>query len=305
MEHLKRLLVCVKDPAKDLRMLDYADRISRGEVSGRQFHVLHVQEEQPGADLAGDTPPLTMGELQSQVLAYGDRNGNVPAGEVVCAVVTGPTPVEILRYAMENDIDCLLVGCAPNGRRGAAGGAGLARRLARKATCSVLVVPENARLRVSHVLVPIRDTDCSARATQVACTVASGVRAGVSCLNVFSMGSGHSKTGRSLDEVIERLKTVAEQEARRMLVRVETDGASPEVRVALDPHSSPVEIILEECEKTGADLIVIGSRGRTGAAGVLLGKVTEQLIAECRLPVLAVKRKGEQIGILQALLSLA
>jgi nucleotide-binding universal stress UspA family protein len=51
-------------------------------------------------------------------------------------------------------------------------------------------------------------------------------------------------------------------------------------------------------------LIAIGSRGRTGTAGVLLGKVTEELIAQSRLPVLAVKRKGEQIGILQALLSL-
>lgn len=50
---------------------------------------------------------------------------------------------------------------------------------------------------------------------------------------------------------------------------------------------------------------MIGSRGRTGAAGVLLGRVTEQLIRKSTVPVLAAKKKGECIGVLRALLELA
>lgn len=299
MEHMKKLLICVKDPDRDLRILTYADLISRGETTGRQFHVLHVQEDTEGGSAAA---PLTLDELQRRVT---DRfSTEDPAGEITCSVVTGSALIEILRYAMENDIDCLLVGCGVHGGGSGTDRAVLARRLARKATCSVLTLPENAPERISHVLVPVRDTDCSARATQVACAVASGARAGVSCLNVFQVGSGYSKVGLSLEDQIERLRVVAEHEARRMLVRVETDGVTPEVRCVADPYSQPVGIILEECEKASTDLIVIGSRGRTGAAGVLLGKVTEELIAECRIPVLAVKRKGEQMGVLQALLSL-
>jgi nucleotide-binding universal stress UspA family protein len=48
-------------------------------------------------------------------------------------------------------------------------------------------------------------------------------------------------------------------------------------------------------------LIVIGARGRTGAAGILLGTVTEQLIRVSPVPVLAIKNKGECIGVLRAL----
>lgn len=303
MEHMKKLLVCVKDPSKDLRLLAYADLISRGETSGRQFHLLHVQDQSPEADVGtGDTSHLTLNELEASVSAYASTCA--PAGDMHCSVTTGGTLLEILRYAMENDIDCLLVGCGMHDGRSGTDRAVLARRLARKATCSVLTVPESAPGRISRLLVPIRDTECSARATQVACTVASGLKAAVSCLNVFQVGSGYSKAGLSLEDQIDRLKVVAEHEAHRMLVRVKLDGVSPEVRVVPDPYAHPVGIIFEECEKASADMIVIGSRGRTGAAGVLLGKVTEELIAECSLPVLAVKRKGEQIGILQALLSL-
>ena len=51
--------------------------------------------------------------------------------------------------------------------------------------------------------------------------------------------------------------------------------------------------------------VVIGARGRTGAAGVLLGTVTEHLILKSPSPVLAVKKKGECIGVLRALLVIA
>ncbi len=73
---------------------------------------------------------------------------------------------------------------------------------------------------------------------------------------------------------------------------------------APDLHDKPVPIILEAIDRLAADAVVIGARGRTGAAGVLLGKVTEQLIRESPVPVLAVKKKGECLGILRALLTL-
>jgi nucleotide-binding universal stress UspA family protein len=68
-----------------------------------------------------------------------------------------------------------------------------------------------------------------------------------------------------------------------------------------DHRLDPVKVILERCKKTSCDLIVIGARGRTGAAGILLGTVTEQLIRVSPVPVLAIKKKGECIGVLRAL----
>ncbi|UCE62029.1 MAG: universal stress protein, partial [Phycisphaerales bacterium] len=70
-------------------------------------------------------------------------------------------------------------------------------------------------------------------------------------------------------------------------------------------RGKPVPVILEELGSGQGRAVVIGARGRTGAAGVLLGTVTEQLIRRSPSPVLAVKKKGECLGVLRALLAIA
>ena len=60
--------------------------------------------------------------------------------------------------------------------------------------------------------------------------------------------------------------------------------------------------ILRTAQERGADLIVMPTRGRSRAASVLLGSVTEDTILETPLPILIVKHYGAQIGFLRALL---
>jgi nucleotide-binding universal stress UspA family protein len=49
------------------------------------------------------------------------------------------------------------------------------------------------------------------------------------------------------------------------------------------------EIILEEAEKIGADLIVMGSHGRTGVKRLLLGSVAEHVLRHANCPVVTVR----------------
>jgi nucleotide-binding universal stress UspA family protein len=48
-------------------------------------------------------------------------------------------------------------------------------------------------------------------------------------------------------------------------------------------------------------LVAVGARGRTAAAALLLGSVTEQLIRSTEIPLIAVKKKGTGMGLLDAL----
>jgi nucleotide-binding universal stress UspA family protein len=61
-------------------------------------------------------------------------------------------------------------------------------------------------------------------------------------------------------------------------------------------------VINRAAAKHGADLIVMATRGRSGSSSILLGSVTEQMIMETRVPLLAVKHFGARLGVLQALL---
>jgi hypothetical protein len=55
-------------------------------------------------------------------------------------------------------------------------------------------------------------------------------------------------------------------------------------------------------EREDADLIVMGTRGRSRSAAILLGSVTEETIRQTRIPLLAAKHFGARLGVLQALL---
>ena len=62
--------------------------------------------------------------------------------------------------------------------------------------------------------------------------------------------------------------------------------------VASESHfvdENPVAAILSLADKLKSDLIVIGSRGRSGLANVLLGSVAERILRLATCPVLTVK----------------
>ena len=51
----------------------------------------------------------------------------------------------------------------------------------------------------------------------------------------------------------------------------------------------PAEKIIEEAEKWGADLIVMGSRGLGGFSRLLLGSVSDAVIRYSKVPVVIVR----------------
>ena len=51
----------------------------------------------------------------------------------------------------------------------------------------------------------------------------------------------------------------------------------------------PWEAIIEHAEKTGCDLIVMGSHGRSGFASLFLGSETQDVLKHTKIPVLVVR----------------
>ncbi|MFC6826204.1 universal stress protein [Halopelagius fulvigenes] len=87
---------------------------------------------------------------------------------------------------------------------------------------------------------------------------------------------------RSLRGRAEQLVDDAAERAAEAGVRTET-----EVTIGI-PH---VEI-LDAAAEAGADLVVMGTHGRTGLKRALIGSVTERVVRRCDAPVLTV-RAGE------------
>jgi nucleotide-binding universal stress UspA family protein len=300
MKNYQRILVGVDDPERDGRMLDTVGVICQAE-SSEEVHVVHVSDRsKPPRKLDG--VKLT----QQTLLSLAETTLQGHGGEkVIAKMITGAPLVEILRYARDQDIDLIVIGretFRPNASRD---DAVLACRITRQATCSVLVLPQGAVPTARRILVPVRDSECSANAVEAACHIAETTGGSVCCLNVFRIQPGYRYVGTSLKEQTASLRRDAQAECERLLARVESTYDNVTTKCVRDLNGKPVPIILSEIEAQSADLVVIGARGRTGAAGVLLGAVTEQLIRRNPKPMLAVKKKGECLNVLRALLALA
>ena len=64
-------------------------------------------------------------------------------------------------------------------------------------------------------------------------------------------------------------------------------GYSPDIRVV---ESAPAEAILEAAKANDLDLVVMGMHGRRGMERIWMGSVTERIIRQSNIPVLAVRR---------------
>ncbi|UCD28784.1 MAG: universal stress protein [Planctomycetota bacterium] len=306
MKRYQRILVCIEEPERDRGMLHYVGTICRA-AETKEVHLLHVETEKPQLmeelkEVGAAKSPVTSDTLKDLAANQLTGHGNE---KVICKVVSGAPLIEILRYMHDQDIDLIVIGRRAGGGKDTEHEAALARRITRKATCSVLVLPEDAKAKMDKILAPVRDSECSANALEMACRIAEISKGTAICLTVFEVHSGYLSIGTSLEEHTAIMEKWAQRECEQLLERVDKGSANIEIKCLPDLYRKPVPIILDVEEGESADLVVIGARGRTGAAGVLLGKVPEKLIQQSSLPLLAVKKKGECLGLVQALLSLA
>ena len=66
----------------------------------------------------------------------------------------------------------------------------------------------------------------------------------------------------------------------------------------------PADTIRRVADERGTDLVVMGTRGRSPSAGILLGSVAQETLIASRVPVLVVRSPGRHVGVFRALMQL-
>jgi nucleotide-binding universal stress UspA family protein len=77
-------------------------------------------------------------------------------------------------------------------------------------------------------------------------------------------------------------------EIRKQAEELSAQGIETSVEMRNLMLGGPAHAIAEIGEEANADLIVVGTRGHSSVAGVLLGSVTQRLLHTARCPVLAI-----------------
>ncbi len=88
------------------------------------------------------------------------------------------------------------------------------------------------------------------------------------------------------DSVMPEIREAARRRLNELKARVEAAGLKGQVQLREGP---PADAIVEAARELSADLIVMGTRGRTGLAHVVLGSVAQRTVRLAPCPVLTLK----------------
>jgi nucleotide-binding universal stress UspA family protein len=202
----------------------------------------------------------------------------------------------LVRAAIDEDIDLMIVGSKGTNRV-------LPEKLARNAFCSILIVPHGASADVSRILVPLDYSDLSAEAMKVAMSCYRvGEAEYMQCQHAYRVPFGYHKLGKTREEFAGIMKEHAESDYEEFIKEFDLEGINLKTDFRLDHDVS--KAVAKAVDESGITIIIVGARGRTGSASLLLGSVTEKVIRKTSIPVLAVKKKGANLGFLQALFEL-
>jgi len=143
-----------------------------------------------------------------------------------------------------------------------------------------------------RILVPINGSSTSERALQEAIKIAAGKAhlrlVYVVIEEIFPVGAeGYDYANNVV--LHETEKKTAEATLAKAAGKVRQSGATVEVSLLDDPGQSVVDAINNEALNWPADLIVIGTHGRSGLTRLLLGSVAEGVVREASVPVLLIR----------------
>jgi nucleotide-binding universal stress UspA family protein len=96
--------------------------------------------------------------------------------------------------------------------------------------------------------------------------------------------------GGSLERARQEITTQYEELTARRAERLQARGLKAEAVVR---DGDPRSVIVDEAKDWSADLIVVGSHGRTGLARLLLGSVAQSVVSHAPCSVWIVRKKAE------------
>jgi len=169
------------------------------------------------------------------------------------------------------------------GRRGRTGitrllmGSVTARTVGHSPT-NILIVPRAARIEFKNIVVATDASKFSEAAAKEAIQLARETGA-----NLYAIAVTRP------DAPLERIK-----ESEDALMRINSECNKEGIKVETElvknrPHERIYEAIIEFAKRHNADLIVLGSHGRTGIQKLLMGSVAERVIGHAEVGILVVK----------------
>ncbi|HUU36293.1 MAG TPA: universal stress protein [Vicinamibacterales bacterium] len=153
----------------------------------------------------------------------------------------------------------------------------------------------------THVLYPTDLSEASLKAWPYAVALARGHQAQLTVLHVVPTFEPISVPSDDVASAYHTVHPPTPDDVRLEMQRAVTDVPLHGVEVRYLPHAGdPVRVIADQAVSGSADLIVMGTHGRSGVERLLIGSVTERVLRLAPCPVLAIPPHVPGVGAAEA-----
>ncbi len=212
-------------------------------------------------------------------------------GDVIPMVRFGKPFLEIIQATKDENADLLVIGT--HGRAGVDRVilGSVAERIVRKARCPVMVVRGKEYVGFKRIIVPIDLSDCSRIALEYAAATARAHKSKLTILHVYEESFvepyvNAANSEEEADEIIKEIERVNETKYDEFLKTVDLSGVEYE---KLLKKGIPVTDIVEIAMEQQANLIVMGTHGRSGIKHILIGSTAEEVVRTVHCDIVVVK----------------
>ena len=139
-----------------------------------------------------------------------------------------------------------------------------------------------------RLLVPVDFSDASKRALSTALNLAGELGAEIKVIHIHQVQTQYMIEGGLYAPELDEDELI---EKRKMELDKFVEAHKPGVSVAKEVRAGiPETEILDIAKEFQADLIVMGTHGRTGLSHLLMGSVTENVLRHTDVPILSVRQ---------------
>jgi nucleotide-binding universal stress UspA family protein len=311
-QEIKKVVVGLSHTHLDAELIEYVNFLAQT-TEVEHIYFVHVINLHIPPKILEDFPDLEQaaiaerrGEVEAVVNKHCHKDCDV---DYSVEIIQSSNNLKGLLSAIGDfDADLVVIGRIANKEKNSI----ITQRLARRAPCQLLIVPEgiNERIKggrqIKTLLVPIDFSDYSAMAVERALTIARRNKykheIEVVCQYVFALPSGYHLSGKTEEEFSKIMCDNAKESYEEFIGEINTEGVKVRPVFSRDINDDLTSDIRDLAMEINADGIIIGSKGRTATAALFLGSFAEKLINNTtNFTLLVVRRKREYDGILDRL----
>jgi len=304
MYKIERLLVALDLTKMDEVLVKYTSHLAQFLKSEKVYFIhiakdLELPEElkKNYPDLLAPTDESMMDSMKKVVDKYWETDCKC---EISIEVKEGDPSEQILKWVDIKNVDMMVMGR----KKELKGGGIMPHKVAKVAHTSLMMVPEDSSFKLNKVVVPVDFSKHSKLVVEQALNITKDREVSLSLLNIFRVPIGYNKTGKSYSEFAKIMESHAQHDFQEFIKKNEFPDDLI-CHYGLDDDDLPADKIFDFASEQNADMIIMGSKGRTGLASLFLGSVAEKVISyDSHIPLMIIKEKGENMGFIKALLKL-